>query len=108
MMAAVGLAGCLTCTSLSSAALGFAFVGIGLANVIPVIFSAAGKATSIPATGVSMTATAGYAGFLVGPPLIGFTAGFIGLRLALFVPVIALLIIMFAGRGVVTRTSQST
>jgi hypothetical protein len=76
---------------------GFALVGIGLANIVPVIFSAAGRSTSTPAVGVSMAATAGYAGFLVGPPMIGFAAGFLGLRLALFALVIATLVVCLLG-----------
>lgn len=108
IIAAIGLACCLARPSVLSASLGFALAGIGLANIVPVIFSAAGKATSNPATGVSMAATAGYAGFLIGPPFIGFTAGQTGLRIALFIPVAALLIITVVGRTAVGRVQQAT
>jgi hypothetical protein len=58
-----------------AALVGFGCVGIGLANVVPVLFSAAGNTPGVsPGFGVAATATAGYCGFLIGPPLIGFVA----------------------------------
>jgi MFS family permease len=100
-VAASGLALVLGFPSAFTACVGFALVGIGLANIVPVIFSAAGRSTPTPAVGVSMAATVGYAGFLVGPPLIGFGAGLLGLRLALCVLVVAALIVCaFGGRAV--------
>jgi hypothetical protein len=51
-----------------------------------------------PAIGVAMAATCGYAGFLISPPLIGFTANAIGLRLALIALVIAIGIVALAAR----------
>ena len=66
-----------------AAAAGFALLGLGLSNVVPVVFSAAGRRGATPAAGVAMAATAGYAGFLLGPPLIGGIAELAGLRLAI-------------------------
>ena len=66
-VAGVGIVGC-------------ALVGLGLSNVVPAVFSEAGNLTSSPATGIAMAATVGYAGFLVGPPVIGFIATLVGLR----------------------------
>ncbi|SAL53055.1 transport protein [Caballeronia sordidicola] len=103
LIAALGLALVLGYPNVVSACVGFALVGIGLANIVPVIFSAAGRSTSTPAVGVSMAATAGYAGFLVGPPLIGFAAGFLGLRLALCALVIATLVVCLLGRKAVQK-----
>lgn len=63
---------------------GFACVGLGLANVIPVTFSIAGRMRGLEAgVGLAGVSTVGYAGFLVGPPLIGFVSDAVGLRLAL-------------------------
>jgi hypothetical protein len=73
-----------------------------------VIFSAAGRSTLTPAIGVSMAATAGYAGFLVGPPLIGFGAGFVGLRLALCVLLVAAVIVCLLGGKAVRNAGFST
>jgi MFS family permease len=97
LIAVAGLALVLSVPTVLTACVGFAMVGLGLANIVPVIFSAAGRSTVTPATGVSMAATAGYAGFLVGPPLIGLGAGWLGLRVALCVLVMAALIVCVLG-----------
>jgi hypothetical protein len=55
-----------------------------------------------------MAATAGYAGFLVGPPLIGLGAGFLGLRLALCVLLVAALIVCLLGGNAVRNTRIAT
>ena len=101
LIAVAGLALVLSLPTVLTACVGFAMVGVGLANIVPVIFSAAGRSTVTPAVGVSMAATAGYAGFLVGPPLIGLGAGLLGLRVALCVLVMATLIVcLLGGRAV--------
>ncbi|AXE94581.1 MFS transporter [Paraburkholderia terricola] len=101
LIAVAGLALVLSLPTVLTACVGFAMVGIGLANIVPVIFSAAGRSTDTPAIGVSMAATAGYAGFLIGPPLIGLGAGWLGLRLALCVLVLAAAIVcLLGGRAV--------
>jgi MFS family permease len=101
LIAVAGLALVLSLPTVLTACVGFAMVGVGLANIVPVIFSAAGRSTVTPAIGVSMAATAGYAGFLVGPPLIGLGAGLLGLRMALCVLVMATLIVcLLGGRAV--------
>ncbi|CAE6809823.1 MFS transporter [Paraburkholderia haematera] len=97
LLAVAGLALVLSLPTVFTACAGFAMVGVGLANIVPVIFSAAGRSTATPAVGVSMAATAGYAGFLVGPPLIGLGAGWLGLRVALYVLVVATLIVCLLG-----------
>jgi len=83
-VAAIGLAAALVVGTPASGVLGFGLVGLGIANVIPILFSAAGR---IPGTeaGVALAAvaTTGYFGFLVGPPLIGMVADVTGLRVAL-------------------------
>ncbi|MGF6770365.1 MFS family permease [Paraburkholderia sp. GAS199] len=106
LIAAAGLALVLSVPTVLTACVGFAMVGVGLANIVPVIFSAAGRSTLTPAIGVSMAATAGYAGFLVGPPLIGLGAGLIGLRLALGVLVAATLTVCVLGGKAVRGSSR--
>jgi MFS family permease len=53
-------------------------VGLGIANAVPLLFSAAGR---VPPAGPSLAAvfTVGYTGFIVGPPVIGFLADQVGL-----------------------------
>jgi predicted MFS family arabinose efflux permease len=60
------------------AVVGFALAGLGIANAVPILFSAAGRHEP---TGPSLSAvfTVGYTGFIVGPPLIGVLADTIGL-----------------------------
>jgi hypothetical protein len=59
----------------AAAVLAFAGMGIGLANVAPIVFSAAGRLPELPpGIGIAALSTAGYCGFLAGPPLIGLVA----------------------------------
>ncbi len=75
ILAAVGLSFGLLIGHPIAALLGFACVGIGLSNIVPVLFSAAGRTPGVASgTGIAAVATAGYFGFLAGPPLIGFVA----------------------------------
>ena len=89
--------------TLLSACCALVIVGIGLSNIIPLVFSAAGKRSMVPSQGLAMTATAGYAGFLIGPPMIGTIAQLTSLRMALItLPVAALLMVPMAARFMVT------
>ncbi|CNK84332.1 MFS transporter [Yersinia alsatica] len=55
--------------------LGFALVGIGAANIVPVLITLAGQEKVMPVNmSVAMVATLGYFGVLGGPALIGFIA----------------------------------
>ncbi|MDG2525559.1 MFS transporter [Stenotrophomonas sp. HITSZ_GD] len=55
--------------------LGYALVGIGCANIVPVLFSLAGNQRAMPeAMAIPGMSTLGYAGVLAGPALIGFVA----------------------------------
>jgi len=81
---ALGLAVALTLGTARAGIAGCALVGLGLANVIPIVFSAAGRIPGVPpATGLAAVATTGYVGFLAGPPAIGLAAQLSGLRVAL-------------------------
>jgi predicted MFS family arabinose efflux permease len=63
---------------------GFLLIGIGAANVVPVLFSAAGKADkNAPELGLAAVTTMGYAGQLAGPAVIGFIAQTTSLPIAL-------------------------
>jgi len=69
--------------------IGFPGVGIGLASIVPIVLSAAGVTPGIaPGLALAAVTTAGYFGFLCGPPLIGFAADLVPLRSALGIIVI--------------------
>jgi hypothetical protein len=60
---------------------GFLLIGLGAANLVPVLFRRAGtQDTMPPALAVAAITTTGYAGVLAGPAAIGFVAQAIGLR----------------------------
>lgn len=103
-VAAAGFAIIIGIPDVMAGCVGFVLIGAGLANVVPVIFSAAGRSAASPALGVAMAATAGYAGFLAGPPIIGFGAGLVGLRLALLLLVGATLLVAITGGKAVRGT----
>lgn len=64
--------------------IGFFMVGLGLATVVPIVYSTAGNTKGIqPATGIAMASTIGYTGFFVGPPVIGYLSDAFGLRIGL-------------------------
>jgi len=66
------------------AILGFALVGAGASNVVPVLFTAAGRQAEMPSNlAVASVTTMGYAGILSGPALIGFVGRAFSLSLAL-------------------------
>ena len=79
---------------------GFALTGLGGANMAPLLFSAAGRAGPAASTGVAAVATLGYGGMLLGPPVIGVLADWIGLRFALLVLVAAMAAIALGSRRV--------
>ena len=54
---------------------GFAVVGLGAANIVPVLYSILGRQTVMPLNAaISAVTTMGYMGILLGPALIGFIA----------------------------------
>ncbi|MCF8511921.1 MAG: MFS transporter [Rhodobacteraceae bacterium] len=76
---------------------GFGLAGLGVANLVPVMFSAAGNHPGLPAgVAISAVTTVGYAGILIAPASIGYIAEAAGFRatygaLALLLLVVAAL-----------------
>lgn len=78
---------------------GFALVGAGAANVVPVMFSAAGRQHDMPThLAVAAVTTMGYAGVLLGPAALGFVAKASSLPIAF-----GLLVILLLGVASVAR-----
>ncbi len=75
----------------------FAVAGLGVANMVPIMFSAAGNRAGIPsAVAISTVTMVGYCGILVAPASIGWVAEHFGFRptyaaLALLLVMVALL-----------------
>ena len=95
-LVAVALGGVLLVASAVPAVVGFALCGLGIANAVPLLFSAAGRLDP-PGPSLAATFTVGYTGFIVGPPVIGFLADQIGLPETLAVLVLAALSVAALG-----------
>jgi predicted MFS family arabinose efflux permease len=81
--------------------IGFALVGVGAANVVPVLFSAAGRVPGMaPGLAISTIATLGYCGILAGPAAIGFIADHLGLPAALGIVAVLLVATAASARAV--------
>jgi predicted MFS family arabinose efflux permease len=90
------------------ALMGFVLVGFGASNIVPVLFSAAGRQQDMPASlAISAITTIGYAGILAGPALIGFVAHAASLQLAFCGLACGMLMISFNARIGGTATSSS-
>jgi MFS family permease len=89
-IASLGFAAGLVGDTPVSVLFGFAFLGAGLGGVVPMILSAAGAVSNVD-TGKAVAAVAGcgWAGYVVGPVLIGAIASSTTLHTALFlIPVL--------------------
>jgi predicted MFS family arabinose efflux permease len=85
ILAAGALAVALLHGSIVGVLLGLTIVGLGYAAIIPNVFAASGRIPGVPSgAGIAAVTTMGYFGFLVGPPMIGWLAEWVGLRNALF------------------------
>jgi MFS family permease len=83
----------------AAALLGFALVGLGFANVVPVLFSAAARAPGVtPAHGIAAVASLGYLGMMAGPPLIGMIAERTSLTIGLYTVVLFAAVLALAAR----------
>jgi MFS family permease len=95
-LATVALAAFLLAGSVPVTLLGLFLVGLGVANAVPLLFSAAGR-TEAPGPAIAAVATMGYSAFLGGPPLIGFLADQIGLPWALATMCLGTAIVVLVG-----------
>ncbi|RFS19644.1 MFS transporter [Chitinophaga silvatica] len=91
-----------------TAGIGFIFTGLGVACVVPLIFSLAGKSKNTN-SGQTLAAisTIGYLGFLLVPPFIGFIAQATSLRVAFTLMAIcgAMIVLMAPGLKKVEKSS---
>jgi len=96
LVAAAGMAIVTFIASWPLALLGYTLVGAGCANIVPVMFSAAGRQTVMPqAVAVPAITTLGYLGVLSGPAVIGYVAHYTHLAFS-FSLIMALMLIVGA------------
>ena len=106
-LGAVGLAVCAAAPTVAVALAGFAAVGLGLAASVPVLFRAASRAPGLgPGVGIAAVTSAGYAGFLAGPPALGFVAEALGLRVT-FAVLVVLAATVSLGAGPALRRAEA-
>lgn len=92
---ALGMGLALLFPSVPGTLLGFAAAGFGSATLVPAVMDQADKLPGLsPGTGLSIVSWLMRLGFLLSPPLVGFLAENVGLRLALLVFPIAGLIVL--------------
>lgn len=84
LLALTGLGIALSYVSVATTLIGFFLVGLGVATVVPIVFSTAGNTKGVhPSQGIAMVTSIGYAGFFIGPPAIGFLSDASSLRVGL-------------------------
>jgi MFS family permease len=102
LLAAAGFAIACALPSAPATLLGFAVVGLGLANMVPLLLGAAGRLPGIsPGPAISAAATPGYVGLLLGPALLGFAANRTSLPVALAGLSVLLLAVLACARRAV-------
>jgi hypothetical protein len=95
LTACAGMLAAALAPSVPVALAGFALTGLGVANMFPAAMTRAGLVAG--PNGVAAASTLGYAGFLLGPPTIGFLATAVGLSTGLTtVSVLALVAALLA------------
>ncbi|MFE9235240.1 MFS transporter [Cellulosimicrobium funkei] len=107
IIAAVGIVIVITAPNVIVGALGVLLWGMGTSLGFPVALSSAGDDPIHAARRASVVATAGYAAFLIGPPVLGFLGEQFGIRNALLVVLVAVLASLIFAGAVKPRTRQS-
>jgi MFS family permease len=87
---------------------GFVLIGLGASNMVPVLFRQAGAQRAMPAAlAVSAVTTTGYAGYLMGPAMVGFVSSTAGLPQAFWVLAgLMALVPVFARRATARQPGQ--
>ncbi|ALI03204.1 MFS transporter TsgA [Pseudomonas sp. FW306-02-F02-AA] len=102
LTAAAGLLLATLAPAWEAALIGYALVGVGCSNIVPVLYTAVGKQNVMPENiAVPAITTLGYAGILAGPAVIGFIAH--GSSLSFAFGLIAVLLLAVAVGGKVLK-----
>jgi predicted MFS family arabinose efflux permease len=107
LVAIAGFIVLLTGTVVAVAMAGFILIGLGAANVVPVLFRRAGSQKVMPAgLAIAAITTIGYAGILLGPAAIGFVAEHVGLTRAFWMLPVLLMLVPLSAAIVAPRRNQ--
>ncbi len=80
---------------------GFALIGLGAANVVPVYFRRAGMQQAMPpALAITAITATGYAGLLLGPAVIGFASNLVGLTACFWAMALLMCLVPLTTRAV--------
>jgi fucose permease len=102
LVAAAGMGIAIVGDTVPATIAGFSLVGAGLAATFPTALGAAGRTPGIaPGMAIGAVATAGYAGLLTGPPIIGFISSAANLRVGL-----ALVIVLCMAGALLAGTTR--
>ncbi|HEY9130421.1 MAG TPA: MFS transporter [Dyella sp.] len=102
-LAAAGFAVVAVVPWATASLIGFVLIGLGASNIVPVMFSAAGRLPGAsPAMSLAAVTVLGYAGLLIGPALIGFISNASSLAWAM-VFLAGLLVVVMASARIVRR-----
>ena len=104
-MVAIALGGVLLVGHTIPAVVGFVLCGLGIANAVPLLFSAAGRINP-PGPSLAAAFTLGYTGLIVGPPIIGVLSDHAGLPQTLALLVVALLTVTVLGGKALGRSDS--
>jgi MFS family permease len=89
----------------AAALIGLFLVGLGVANGVPLMFSAAGRQPDMaPGPGIAAVSSMGSLGFLAGPPVIGVLADAISLPWALALLILGAAVVFALARRATCRT----
>lgn len=101
LLSGLGVLLAVVSTSPVLAGASYALTGLGAANIVLVLYGAAGR--TMNARGLAQVATLGYLGFLAGPPLIGYVSHLLNLRAGLLMIALSLQLVAALGPGTFRR-----
>lgn len=96
-----GMAVAVVVTEPAAVLMGFGLIGLGAANIVPILFAAAGRVSpETPGGSIAAVAGLGYIGLLLGPVLIGSTAELFSLPTGLTLVALAYLIVSLGAHAI--------
>ncbi|MCT4371626.1 MFS transporter [Yangia mangrovi] len=101
LLASAGVVLVVTVISHWAALIGFAAIGLGLANCTPMFFTRAAAAIpSAPAVGIALANVIGYLGYIAGPVVLGLLSEVSDLKTAFLAVLAAMLLIALGSKSV--------